>query len=244
MTQNNKNLLDTLSSLFTKFELNPETAETDRLAKLSADREEATRQAMSDLLTSPEKVVAFEQAATENAAVGKKQFTLKQWGLHDAPRYNGRYLLDLLNKGNLLPLLQDYLDEHYALGDRRFRVYFYKAGNTFRLAVSWDETQFEFIETKLRENEEFRRKKQEEHDLERERRRVEGGNRPTDNYRYGRSGDQRGSRTEYRETQPRSDYRPRDQHERRGGAWAGDRSDNRDFTRPRVTRPRRDYDQH
>lgn len=141
-------LLDEVTKLNDAYTSNPEEV-------LTKARAVALEQALSSLLTNSDARELFERGVKTSAAEGKKTYRLAAWRLSDSLKYNGRFLLDLLNKSELLDMMQDWLDEHYKTESMRFRVFHHKVKNTrdqFALTVSWDQERFDSIDEIIERN--------------------------------------------------------------------------------------------
>lgn len=141
-------LLSELSTLHSQFTANPVQARESaqhRAVELACER----------LLTSDAARSAFEDNARASASEGRKTCRLVSWRLTDDLRFNGRYLLDLLNRSELLGILQDWLDEHYGTGLRVFHHKVSGSTNEFSLTVSWDPEGFADIDDIIRRNREM-----------------------------------------------------------------------------------------
>lgn len=221
-------LFSTLTQLYNSHtalvENDPESAKAESRARLDAERNLAVQEAVQDLLANDEAREAFANLATSSAGEGRMVFSLRTWDRNSSPRYRGRYLLDLLNKSDLLQQLQDYLDTHYQTPSNRFRIFNHKAKqahSTFRLTVSWDASGFSNIDDILRSNEEMTQRHQQERD-DRRQNASSGG----DRYEH---------RGPHRDAAPRSDRRHDDRPRRTSPTPSGD-------TTPRRNMGDRSYD--
>lgn len=217
------NLLAEVTQLNQEYSKDPD-------ASLAQQRALAVRQAMTSLLTSDEAHARFEEDVRDAGRQGAKTTRLlvngkRSWGISENVRYNGRYLLDLFNKSELLELMQDWLDEHYGSTDtQRFRVFYHKLRTDsdtgrhhrprFAVVVSWDTERAGEVDEIIARNREIT----ETHRRDRETRR-EGDAEPTDGT-DGTDGDRR--RPQFRSYRPRGGDRG-DTRRGRGRRFDGER---------------------
>ena len=113
---------------------------------LAIVREQATDYFLESLLTSPAARSNLERECLTRATLGQKTYRLTTW-TGSGPDYCGQKLPDLLDLGNLLVKMQDWLDVNYRTDNNRFRVFNCRVRNaprnTFNLIVSWNEDKFE-----------------------------------------------------------------------------------------------------
>ena len=210
------NLLAEVTQLNQEYSKDPD-------ASLAQQRALAVRQAMTSLLTSDEAHARFEEDVRDAGRQGAKTTRLlvngkRSWGISENVRYNGRYLLDLFNKSELLELMQDWLDEKYGSTDtQRFRVFYHKLRTDsdtgrhhrprFAVVVSWDTERAGEVDEIIARNREIT----ETHRRDRETRR-EGDTEPTDGDR----------RPQFRSYRPRGGDRRGDHRRGRGRRFDGE----------------------
>lgn len=140
---------DQLNQLRVEFESN-EAIRTERLldAKIAA-----TQYFLTTLLSSPEAQEQFQTNALSAAGLGKKLVQLTSWSGR-GPVHVNTSLCELLDTGDLIARMQDWLDETY--GSDGFRVFHYPIRNsrTTALTVSWDKAGFENADGIIRANRE------------------------------------------------------------------------------------------
>ena len=144
-------LLEQVVQLNSEYKKNPDEV-------LAQARALAIEQALQHLLTGETARAAFEAGVRSAAAEGKTTYRITTWNLADGLKFNGRYLLDLLNKGELLGMMQDWLDENYKTEDKQFRIFHHKVArvhNRFALVVSWDKEGFASIDEIISHNREM-----------------------------------------------------------------------------------------
>ena len=83
-------------------------------------REQAAEHFLQDLLGSESSATQFEELALHRSKCGQKTVRLTQWQGR-GPTYLDQSLSDLLDLGDLLQRMQDFLDERY--GASTFRVF-------------------------------------------------------------------------------------------------------------------------
>lgn len=209
-TVTTSSLLDELTELNNEYDKDPDVV-------LTRERALAVEQALDQLLTSDDGRVRFESGVRDASRAGRKTYRLRvgqnqtSWGFREALKFHGRYLLDLLNKSELLDMMQDWLDTNYRTESKRFRVFYHKLANThnkFALTVSWDSSGFEEIDQIISHNREVTERRRREREVHRE----DGEERET---RREDAGEER----EDRRPQFRGGFRPRRDGDR------GDRGD-------------------
>jgi len=158
--------LESLSQLNDRFVQDPEGCRTKV-------REQASNNALDVLLSSATARQRFEDGARTSALLGKKVYRVETW-TGNGVKFNDIPLSDLLNSGDLITIMQNWLDTTY--GDGQFRVFNHpvsRTNNLFTLVVSWDATRFENVDKILTTNR--------QNALERQSRREYRGENRTDN---------------------------------------------------------------
>lgn len=113
--------------------------------------EDATHHFANEFLTSDDAWQRFLRDLEDNVRLsGKQTVTLFRWSGHpgkQSPSYRGQTLLDLLNFGDLLSVMQDTLDVR--MGEGNFIVFHHTVSTgqrgpfTFYITVSWDQSGFD-----------------------------------------------------------------------------------------------------
>lgn len=123
-------------------------------------REQAAEHFLQDLLASETSVTQFEELALHRSKCGQKTVRLTQWQGR-GPTYLDQSLSDLLDLGDLLQRMQDFLDERY--GTSTFRVFNHRVRKTRNVAlvVSWDQEGFENVDLIIAHNRQKAQQRQE-----------------------------------------------------------------------------------
>ena len=140
---------DQLNKLRVEFETNDDI----RSARLQEAKVKATQYFLTTLLSAPDAQQQFESSAMSAAGLGKKLVQLTSWSGR-GPVYSNTSLCELLDTGDLISRMQDWLDETY--GADGFRVFHYPIRNsrTTALTVSWDKAGFDNADGIIRANRE------------------------------------------------------------------------------------------
>src|SRR3989337_2184503 len=88
---------------------NTEMVESKRLQQLAQKRQEARTSALADIASNRVEIIkraSCSKGRSVNSA--RKEAKLYEWKFSDDTQFNGCYLSDLLNKGNLLDDLQSW----------------------------------------------------------------------------------------------------------------------------------------
>ena len=167
------NLVETLTTLNNTHDTMNEEERSDLLDK---KRALAVNMALNDLLTSDDAQANILAGTQKAAREGRKTFRLTQWTLTEGRHYNGCWLLDMLNRGELLTRMQDWLNEAC---DDGLRVFYHplkrksnNAPTTFAIALSWDSARFGELEEIIENN---RQSAQRRHDGRQDNRVHRGG---------------------------------------------------------------------
>lgn len=194
-------------------------------------REQAAEHFLESLLSGKTASSEFEQNTLHRNKTGQQTVRLSQWQGR-GPTYLDQSLSDLLDLGDLLQRMQDYLDSTYGAGE--FRVFNHRVrGNrnrTVSLTVSWNKEGFENVDSIIKNNR--------ERALERQQRHADGLNRGSDDEEE----DQQSRPPRRRDDRPprRDDRRYDDRAPRRDDRRYDDRPARRDDRAPR--RDDRRYD--
>lgn len=150
-------LIEELHNLNQNFLDNKESIQEQRKKDLEKKRQDArvtALNAITDNCCTLMKEAANSSGRTEDTA--RKEAKLYEWKFSDDCDFNGCYLRDLLNKGNLLEELQMWFDKAHPGpdGSRVFKVYYTMLGSNGRLDsdrryaifVSWDQDDWERID--------------------------------------------------------------------------------------------------
>ena len=214
------NLVETLNVLNDTHDAMNEDERADLLVK---KRVLAVNMALNDLLASADAQANILAGTQKAAREGRKTFRLSQWTLTEGRHYNGCWLLDMLNRGDLLTRMQDWLNENCSEG---LRVFYHplkrksnNAPTTFALALSWDTDRFNELEEIIENNRQSAQRRQENRQD-----RQDGDRRPNFTRRPRRD-DRGGDRRNYQRGGDRRDDRRGD--DRRGGYRGYQRRDDR-----------------
>lgn len=116
-------------------------------------RENAAEFFLQEYLSSPAATKKFEELALHRQKLGQQTARLLQWQGR-GPEHLGQSISDLLDLGDLLQRMQDYLDMTYGPGE--FRVFNHHVrGNrnrTVSLTVSWKKDGFENVDSIVENN--------------------------------------------------------------------------------------------
>ena len=114
-------------------------------------REQAAEHFLQELLANDTATTQFESLALHRSKCGQKTVRLTQWQGR-GPAYLDQSLSDLLDLGDLLQRMQDFLDERY--GSSTFRVFNHRVRKTRNVAlvVSWDTEGFENVDLIIAHN--------------------------------------------------------------------------------------------
>ena len=141
MSTTTASLLDALHEANSQCRADPNVAQSS----LAEAREQAADYFLESLLTSADATATLERECLARAKLGQKTYRLTTW-TGSGPDYCGQKLPDLLDLGNLLEKMQDWLDENYRTDAHRFRVFNCRVRNaprnTFNLILSWNEDKF------------------------------------------------------------------------------------------------------
>src|SRR3972149_8601210 len=137
-----------------EYEQTPDQAQQRQQVYLTQKREQACQAAVQEILKDHQSQIL--QAANMN----KRSTRVYEWRHGEQVRFNGCFLRDLLNRGDLLECLQEYLDTTHGAG--HFKIYStilsqrqsYSSANErqYAIYVSWDTQEFERIEAMIVEN--------------------------------------------------------------------------------------------
>lgn len=131
-----------------------DTDESTRATWLTEFRESANEHFLKSLLSSDQAVDDFETNVQDSAKLGKKTVQLTSW-TGRGPTHKNQSLSDLLDVGDLVQRMQDFLDLRY--GEKQFMVFNHNISSkhgqrTTALTVSWNPEGFENAEGILETN--------------------------------------------------------------------------------------------
>lgn len=165
-------------------------------------RDQAAEHFLETLLSGESAAREFEQNALHRNKTGQQTASLARWQGR-GPTYRDQSLSDLLDLGDLLQRMQDYLDCTYGPGE--FRVFNHRIRNNRNraasLTVSWNKEGFENVDSIIKNNR--------ERALERQQRQADGHNHGSDDEEDHHD---RAPRRDDRRA-PRHDDRPRRRHQ-------------------------------
>lgn len=152
-------LIDEVTQLNQYYEANKETIQKERQTELEEKRKAARTEALNKITENCVQTIK-ETASGPGRKEGtpRKEAKLYEWKYSDDVKFNGCYLRDLLNKGNLLEELQAWFDKTHAGkdGSRVFKVYYTMMGGPnimrrpqdrrYAIFVSWDQQDWDRID--------------------------------------------------------------------------------------------------
>jgi hypothetical protein len=153
-------LVSNLNELNTSYD-----AQTDEERTESIDRARliAVNEALSDILTSDAAQANLLKETVKAASSGRRTLRLRQWTMSEGLRYNGRFLLDLLNKSELLERMQAWLTDNCTDGIRVFYHPIKRTSNnaqpSFAVTLSWDSSRFDELAEIIEHNRDTSKKR-------------------------------------------------------------------------------------
>lgn len=188
-------LFEQLTELNQYYLDNKEAVETEHQKNLDNKREQARQLALETITKDCVEKMKTSAANPGRNGCARKEAKLYEWKFSDDCVFNGCYLRDLLNKGNLLDELQLWFDTNHSgeEGKRVFTVYYTMIGGgaqrsnnrRYAIIVSWNEDDLDRINNLIqRTKDRFDQSKQQQPQM---RQSMRGNNRFRNNNRRFRS---------------------------------------------------------
>lgn len=152
-------LIEQVQELNSHYEENKDTIQENRQKELEEKRKAARAEALGKITENC--VDNIKQAASgpgRKDGSPRMEAKLFEWKFSEDMQFNGCYLRDLLNKGNLLEELQEWFDKNHpgSDGNRVFKVYYTMMGGPnvnrraqdrrYAIFVSWDQEDWDRID--------------------------------------------------------------------------------------------------
>ena len=151
------NLINTITKLNDNYMDHKDEIQKQRQVELEEKRKQARDEAMQAIIKDCDAKLKTAATTPGRKDEPKKEARIFEWKFSENLQFNGCYLRDLLNKGDLLEEIQVWFDQNHAgsENERVFKVYYTLVGHPrnedrkYALFVSWDQADWNRIDDLL-----------------------------------------------------------------------------------------------